>query len=210
MTDSCTIRRLGVVVAVIVNTESELRTMRQGLPSWLVKVLPDATPPVLVAVDKETREGRVLNSGDYVPDLAIVNGRQDLAFTTMRFLWREYQIFLNTAKTYRECPDFMHAYQYVDTHPVFWTLYESGNLFHWKTGGLNPILYPSFYKGSHVWNLEVGPHTDDYTMLRDDPSLCSYRRKSVEDCYLDVATRLNNLYKDDGTLRDPTVVEVSR
>lgn len=137
-------------------------------------------------------------------------------FLEMRFAHSQ-----RCAATYHENPqDFLAAYGFVTTHPVFWLKSalrarrcgkdcsmkrpdRDARTFDWDTDCRSFYLQPfSQGKGNGFgWLLEAGGHTPDFSQHYHDVRLDVFA-PSVEEAYIQFAALLVKFFEDDGTEKD--------
>lgn len=126
-------------------------------------------------------------------------------------LARTLQSFINIeVKDYREDPsDFMNAYDFIDRHPAFWTKmtpHDAENkTLDWNTAGYASKIWavPSRLKDGRIgWMMEGGSHVGpEYVSHYHDLRLDVYG-DSIEDCYIQLAAKLDKFFDIDGSERE--------
>lgn len=127
-------------------------------------------------------------------------------------LENSYSIFLELAEKYHNNPsDFFLSYNFVTSHPAFWTRRDEEKTFDWN-GDYSQNVWMSPIKGEDgniVWMLEAGSHIEpDYTSHYHDLRLDVYA-PTVEDGYIQLAALVSKFFYDDGSAKENVEYEKS-
>lgn len=125
---------------------------------------------------------------------------------------KDYEYFLNIAEQYKNNPnDFRIVYQFVDTHPAFWSRASKEHPWNWDTyghcdGHIGKLsLSPIFNKDeeeTYDWIIETGPHVEpDYNERYHDYRLDSHG-STVEEAFINLAMLINKFFNLDGTEKE--------
>lgn len=120
-------------------------------------------------------------------------------------LERIYERFLQLAEKYVDSKDdFMTAYNFVDSHPAFWTRFNSEKTFRWNTDGHCHKMYIVPFKNDETifWDIETGLHiAPEYTNLYHDYKIDA-NGETIEQAYINLASNIYKQYNLDGTSKD--------